>query len=101
MTWLKRWMNALARGSADLSPSCRHAVRLQSESLDHPLSARQRIGLRIHLLLCQWCRRYQKQVGFLRKAAHEHPELMIGPAPHKLSDEARQRIKDKLRSDNG
>jgi len=41
-----------------LSPGCREASRLQSEALDQPLSLPQRLGLRLHLLICKWCRRY-------------------------------------------
>src|ERR1051326_7858439 len=83
----------------ELSPTCRDAARLQSEALDHSLGLRQRIGLRIHLFLCKWCRRYGKQIAFLRGAAHAHPDKMAEPVPKKLSAEARNRIKQKLRSD--
>jgi hypothetical protein len=83
---------------ADLSPGCKTAARLQSEALDRKLSLRQRFGLRVHLLLCKWCRRYGKQITFLHSAAHEHPDKMAEPVPHKLSAEARDRIKQKLRT---
>ena len=94
----KELINALARGAAELSPSCKAAARLQSEALDHQLPWRQRLGLRIHLCLCRWCRRYGQQLAFLRDAAHEHPDRVIGSVPQKLSDEARERIRQKLRA---
>ena len=47
---------------------------MQSEALDHPLSFRQRIGLRIHLFLCKWCNRYGRQLRFLRSAAHQQEQ---------------------------
>ena len=99
MAWLTNIVKTLIRGLADLSPGCRTATRLQSEALDHKLPFRQRLGLRIHLLLCKWCRRYGKQITFLRGAAHEHPEEMAEPAPQKLSDEARERIKRRLKAE--
>jgi len=82
----------------DFSPNCRKASRLQSEALDRPLPFRQRLGLRIHLLLCQWCRRYGKQISFLRRAVHDHPDEVVETLPQKLPDAARERIKQKLRA---
>jgi hypothetical protein len=79
-------------------PSCRDASRLQSETLDQKLSFSKRLGLSLHLLVCKWCRRYGKQVRFLRAAAHEHPERLAEAAPQKLPDEARERIKQRLRA---
>ena len=83
-------------GCADLSPSCREASKLQSEALDHPLPPAKRIGLRLHLLICRWCRRYGKQIRFLRKAAGEHPDELTRSVPHSLTRDARARIKRRL-----
>jgi hypothetical protein len=89
-------MSRLAKIVRALSPNCKEAVRLQSEALDRPLTRLQRIGLRVHLVLCIWCARYGKQIKFLRTAAqkceHDH-----APNPS-LSDEARARIKRKLQT---
>ena len=79
----------------DLSPDCRSATRLQSETLDHRLKFSQRLGLRIHLILCRWCRRYARQLGFLRKAA-KHCNDPHSPA-QPLRPEARERIKQAVR----
>ena len=100
MNWLANLVKTLFGGIADLSPNCRAATRLQSEALDHKRPFRKRLGLRIHLMLCTWCCRYGKQVRFLRDAAHEHPDKLSEPGPQKLSDEARERIKRKLRAEN-
>src|SRR5437773_12408758 len=96
MIWHSNLMKSLVRGIAEFSPSCKEATRLQSEALDRKLPLRQRFGLRVHLLLCKWCRRYGKQISFLRNAAHEHPDEMAEPVPQKLSAEARGRIRHKL-----
>ncbi len=98
MNYLVTVVKTLVRGIADLSPGCKTAARLQSEALDRKLPLRQRLGLRVHLLLCKWCRRYGKQIAFLRNASHEHPDEMAEPIPQKLSAEARDRIKQKLRT---
>jgi hypothetical protein len=75
---------------------CRTASRAQSEMLDRPLSPSTRAGLWLHLLICKWCRRYGKQIRFLREAARDHPDQLTGAAPPGLSAEARERIKRSL-----
>jgi len=92
-------MKNLFRGLVRLSLNCKGASRLQSEALDHPLSLSQRLGLRIHLLLCKWCRRYGKQINLLHSAARDHPEQLTEPVPQKLSAEARERIKKRLQTE--
>ena len=99
MNWLANMLKPFARGMAALSPSCRQASRLQSEALDHKLPILQRVGLRIHLLLCKWCRRYGKQIRFLHDAAHDHSDELVEPAPQKLPDAARERMKQRLRAE--
>ena len=99
MNRLANIVKTLAGGLADLAPNCKTAARLQSEALDHKLPLRRRFGLRVHLLLCKWCRRYGKQITFLRDAAHEHPDKLAEPVPQKLSNEARERIKQRLQAD--
>src|ERR1041385_1219870 len=99
MKLLESLKTRIGRGMDDLSPGCKQAVRLQSAALDGKLSFRQRLGLRIHLLLCKWCRRYGKQIGFLRTIARERcAEEQVLP-PQTLSPEARERIKQKLQSE--
>ena len=98
MNWLTKMFKSLGRGMAELSPRCREATRLQSEAMDHRLPLSQQIGLRIHLFLCKWCRRYGKQIRFLRDAGHDHPDELIEPAPQKLRDAARERMKQRLRA---
>ncbi len=96
MNKLTQMLKSLGRGLAELSPNCREATRLQSEALDQQLGLRQRIGLRIHLFLCKWCRRYGKQIGFLRSVAHRHEKYEPSLPPQSLRSEARERIKRRL-----
>jgi len=79
-----------------LSPSCREAVRLQSEQMDHSLNLTQRLGLRLHLLLCKWCRRYGAQIRFLRSVGRQEPHAPAASIPASLSTEARERIRQRL-----
>ena len=48
--------------------SCKDATRLMSQALDRHLSPWQRLQLRLHLLFCLGCRRFERQVDFLRQA---------------------------------
>ncbi|MFZ0827630.1 MAG: zf-HC2 domain-containing protein [Verrucomicrobiia bacterium] len=98
MSWLANIVKTLYRGLADLSPNCKAATRLQSDALDRKLPLRQQMGLRLHLLLCKWCRRYGKQLNFLRRVVREHPDELAGPVPQGLSAEAQERIRQKLRA---
>jgi hypothetical protein len=91
-------MELMKKTMAAFLPSCRQAARLQSDALERPLSASQRVGLRFHLLICKWCRLYGEQLHFLNGAAQSHADEMTGAIPQKLSAEARERIKLKLRA---
>ena len=68
-----------------------------SESLDRRLPLVQRMGLRIHLLMCRFCARYKKQLLTLRKTIRLHEccgEDTISSVS--LPQETRNRIKEAL-----
>jgi len=97
---LKSAAAALKSGFSTLMPTCRQVARLQSDALDRRLSLSKRFGLRLHLLLCKWCRRYGKQIRFLRRAAREHSDELNEAAPRRLSSEARERLKRTVRNES-
>jgi Putative zinc-finger len=47
---------------------CKEASRLVSQGLDRRLGLAERAALRLHLLVCEGCANFSKQVKFLRKA---------------------------------
>lgn len=98
MDFLKRLVRGLKTGLRAFSPNCREVSRLQSDTLEQSLPLARRVGLRIHLLLCRWCRRYGEQIRFLRHAVREHPEQVNAASPHTLSPAARERLKQSLRN---
>jgi len=81
--------------------SCRDVTQLISRSMDTSLPVGKRIGVRIHLLMCRFCARYERQLHLIREtlrqivAAEGTPE---GPSGAPLSEEARERIRVALRS---
>jgi len=73
---------------------CSEISRLVSDSMDRTLPFRQRIGIRIHLLMCRHCTRYRKQLLFLRKAIRFPSTTAADEKPSaNLSDESCNRIK--------
>ena len=80
--------------------TCKDASRLVSKALDTPLSWRERWGLRMHLLFCALCRRYVRDLRFLRSALRVGRDRLaaerITPSSIKLSPTARKRIRDVL-----
>jgi predicted anti-sigma-YlaC factor YlaD len=52
--------------------NCHDATRMLSEAQDRPLVLNERARLRLHLLMCGACRRFETQVGFLRGAMRNY-----------------------------
>ncbi|MEA3435252.1 MAG: zf-HC2 domain-containing protein [Thermodesulfobacteriota bacterium] len=74
--------------------NCKEITRLVSESLDRKLPLHQRMGIRVHLLMCKFCSRYKKQLLILREAMRlQERYLEDTGASITLSSEARERIK--------
>lgn len=58
--------------------SCKDATHLISQGLDRRLSLVERIGLRLHLLICRGCRATEKHLAFLHEAGaawRQHHDL--------------------------
>jgi hypothetical protein len=78
--------------------SCKDVAHLASQTLDAPLTCRQRWGMRLHLLFCRLCRRYVGHLRFLERAfkrvRHGDPEC-FSPR-ERLPEQARERIRRAL-----
>src|SRR5258707_495626 len=98
MNWISKLNEGLARGATIISPGCKEVTLLQSDSMDRKLSLSERLGLRLHLVLCKWCRRYGKHLRLLRSVAHQCDEHQQGQVAQGLTADARERIKQKLQS---
>ncbi|MBM3342453.1 MAG: zf-HC2 domain-containing protein [Betaproteobacteria bacterium] len=48
--------------------TCKQAAALLSQGLDRKLSPWERTRLRLHLLACDACRNFVKQIEFIRRA---------------------------------
>ncbi len=83
-----------------LTLTCDQASRLLSESQEIPLNFTQRAALRFHLWICRSCRRYRRQLHFLRKLlrdSHETSQILEESLPG-LTEAQRQRLEDIIRS---
>lgn len=63
-------------------PSCEASTRLMSEARERPLSRGERLALRWHLMMCGACRRFERQLDWLHRAAGRYvPPSADGSSP--------------------
>ena len=80
------------------TPTCAEMSRLTSRALEQPLTIKTRLKIRLHFVICAWCRRYFEQINFLHTAA-PRLGLQLGDLPGRgMPLEAKQRIKLKLKA---
>ncbi|MCB0325589.1 MAG: zf-HC2 domain-containing protein [Bdellovibrionales bacterium] len=76
--------------------NCKEVAELVSQSLDRPLTLRQRLCIRYHLWKCEWCVCYKKQLQHLKECLGQFEQGVCDGSvqPHcALSDQAKARIK--------
>ena len=81
--------------------TCKDATHLISESHERSLTIRERWALKLHLMMCVYCRRFQRQLVLMRKAlrewgrraADEDTDVAEGA---QFTPEARERIRQTL-----
>lgn len=71
---------------------CKHASRLVSQSMDRRLSLRELLGLKLHLLICDMCSQFSKQMTLLQQAVRQWSSRIENDTRVTLPDDARQRI---------
>ena len=53
--------------------TCKEVHRLVIEGQDRKLSFGERFSVRVHLMMCNACRRFEAQVEFMRQALRRFP----------------------------
>lgn len=71
---------------------CRHATLLVSQSMEQRLTLRQRLALRLHLMMCDACTQFRKQLQLLRAAVAQWGHKVEHDDTLALSSQARDRI---------
>jgi len=77
--------------------SCHDVTQLLSESMDRSLPIGKRIGVRLHLLMCKFCARYERQLLLIRETARRLVATVEAPG-ETLSEEAKERIRKSLQN---
>lgn len=81
-------------------PPCRDIVKVITASMDGRVSLKDWLSMKIHLLSCDPCVNFIKQLKFIRGAVHRHQEQLLGDESVHLSDDARHRMREALKSPN-
>ncbi len=53
---------------------CKRATALMSQGMDKKLGMLQKTSLRLHLMMCEGCRNFNKQMQFLREGLRKFPQ---------------------------
>lgn len=73
-------------------PSCEAITVMISEARERRLTVGERVRKWLHFTICEWCARYEHQIGLLRKAARRVGEHTGDEGPE-LTDAARERLR--------
>lgn len=76
-------------------PECRQMSKVITASLDGTLSWRERILMKIHLLACDPCANFLKQITYIQTAI-SHNKHVLNDESISLGRDARSRIKQAL-----
>ena len=52
--------------------NCKQASELMSQAQDRDISLRERLSLRLHLLVCHGCRNFSSQLQLMRAACRRY-----------------------------
>jgi hypothetical protein len=96
-----RLKDKMVRWLALQLPACKEVTRMASEAMERKLPLRQRLDMKLHLLICTLCTRYVNQLQFMRDAVQQHAAQIedgdLSP-PVVLSNDARERMKQRLKA---
>lgn len=82
-------------------PPCREMVKIITASMDSTLSWTEWLMMKLHLLACDPCVNFLKQIKFIRSALRHSDEKIGDTEQHvSLSDAARERMREALSSAN-
>ena len=80
---------------------CKSVAPLFSYALDRKLSLIERLRVRLHLYTCGACLNYVSNLKFMHEVFEKQEENLENDKIHaSLSPEAKERIKEKLRTQN-
>jgi hypothetical protein len=72
--------------------SCKDASKIISQSLDRKLTMGERFNLKLHLLICKYCKYFSQQLQTLRVAVKANVYAVENDNTIEMSAEAKNRI---------
>lgn len=98
MSWYEKAKHAVRFWLLRRLPACKQTVEMISQSMERPLTLRERVLLKLHLWVCMWCLWYMEHLQTMRDALRlqENESDVNISTTTRLSDEARERIKRSL-----
>ena len=79
--------------------NCKQTSQLVSQSLDRRLSLRERIAVRIHLLICKYCKRFSQQLFAMRLGLQRMTKSVENDTQLHMPSESKARIAKALESE--
>ena len=87
---------AMMRLMVRVMPSCRDISQLISAGMDRNLPLRKRLSIRLHVSMCGFCRRYEKQLHLLRKGVGHYADPDANVIEKSLSTAAKEKLEKAL-----
>ena len=78
--------------------SCKEASQFISQSLDRPLTIRERFALKLHLLICKYCTRFSQQLQAIRVALKLTTSAIDNDDTIKMPSETKKRLMQSIES---
>lgn len=99
MSWYGKTKHAVRYWLLRRLPACKQTVELISQSMERPLTLRERVQLKLHLWVCMWYQWYLEHLQLMRDTLrvqkNENDDAEVSPTT-RLSDEARERVRHSL-----
>ena len=80
--------------------NCKQASQIISQSLDRPLTLRERLALKFHLIICKYCKRFSQQLQTLRVAMNTFVNSIESNNGIEMSSAAKKRIIDMINANS-
>lgn len=72
--------------------SCKQVSQIISQSLDRPLTIRERFALKLHLFICKYCKRFSQHLQTLRVSMNTMVSSVEGNSSIEMPSAAKKRI---------
>jgi hypothetical protein len=86
-------MDKMMQGMKKNMMSCEEASFYISKNLDTDIGFRKKMSLRMHVIMCKYCMRFEKELNFISKKIQQFTSGKENTAPsHTLSDEKKDKL---------